>query len=126
MSPRLAPPPRRRRLHRPPPGGAQAALTTAMVNRLMWRTGFGPTPEGRAALKGRSLHVAVNRLMAAPQGPLKGPAPVRSDGTPLLPNERDIDLVHAWCDRDAAHRQPAGGAAHVLLAPPLRHVTRWM
>jgi uncharacterized protein (DUF1800 family) len=99
VSPRVAPPPRRRRLRRPTPGGAQAALTTAMVDRLMWRTGFGPTAEGRAKLKGRSLHQAVDRLMSAPQGPLKGPAPVRADGTPLRPNERDIDLVHAWCDR---------------------------
>ena len=99
MSPRLAPPPRRRRLHRPAAGGVQQALTGPMVDRLMWRTGFGPTADGRAKLTGLSLHRAVDKLMAAPQGPLTGTAAVRSDGTPLQPHERDVDMVLAWCDR---------------------------
>ena len=98
MSPRLKAAPRRRRLSRPAPGGAQAALTEAMVDRLMWRTGFGPDEAGRAALKGLSLHVAVDRLIAAPQTPT-GPAATRSDGTPLKPYESDTDLVLAWCDQ---------------------------
>ena len=98
MSPRLKAAPRRRRLSRPAPGGAQAALTEAMVDRLMWRTGFGPDEAGRTALKGLSLHVAVDRLIAAPQT-LTGPAATRSDGTPLKPYESDTDLVLAWCDQ---------------------------
>ncbi len=99
MSPRLAAPPRRRRLSRPSPGGAQAALTEAMVDRLTWRAGFGPSEASRAALKGLTLHKAVDKLIAAPQGPLTGPEPVRSDGTPLKPHESDADMVLAWCDR---------------------------
>ena len=98
MSPRLKRPPRRRRLSRPAAGGAQAALTEAMVDRLMWRAGFGPDEAGRAALKGLSLHVAVDRLIAAPQAPT-GPAATRADGTPLKPYESDRDLVLAWCDQ---------------------------
>ena len=106
MSPRLAAPPRRKRLRKPVAGGAQAALTNAMVNRLTWRAGFGPSEASRAALRGLSLHRAVNRLIAAPQGPLTGPEPVRADGTPLRPLESDTDLVLAWCDRMIRTRNP--------------------
>ncbi len=98
MSPRLKRPPRRRRLSRPAAGGAQAALTEAMVDRLMWRAGFGPDEAGRAALKGLALHAAVDKLIAAPQTP-KGPAATRADGTPLRPYESDTDLVLSWCDQ---------------------------
>jgi uncharacterized protein (DUF1800 family) len=70
-----------------------------MVDRLTWRAGFGPTEAARSTLKGLTLHKAVDRLIAAPQGPLTGPEPVRSDGTPLQPLESDTDLVLSWCDR---------------------------
>ena len=99
MSPRLAAPARRKHLNRPAPGGAQQALTEAMVDRLMWRAGFGPTEAGRTALKGKTIHAAVDSLISAPQGPPAGPEPVRSDGTPLKPIDSDTDLVLAWCDR---------------------------
>ncbi len=99
MSPRLAAPPRRRRLHRPAPGGAQQALTEAMVDRLLWRTGFGPTASARKAYTGMTLHKAVDRLMARPQGALAGPPAVRADTNPLQPLASDTDLVLAWCDR---------------------------
>ena len=99
MSPRVAAPPRRKRLRRPVPGGAQQALTEAMVDRLTWRAGFGPSDASRTALKGLTLHAAVDKLIAAPQGPLTGPEPARADGTPLKPLESDTDLVLVWCDR---------------------------
>lgn len=99
MSPRLAAPPRRKRLKRPIPGGAQQPLTEQMVDRLTWRAGFGPTDAARASLKGLTLHKAVDRLIAAPQGPLTGPEPLRADGAPLKPTESDTDLVLAWCDK---------------------------
>lgn len=99
MSPRIAPPPRRKRLSRPAAGGAQQALTEAMTDRLTWRAGFGPTDATRRSLKGLTLHAAVDRLMAAPQGPPRGPAPVRPDGSPLKPLESDMDMVLSWCDR---------------------------
>ena len=69
-----------------------------MVDRLMWRAGFGPDEAGRAALKGLSLHVAVDQLISAPQTP-SGPAATRSNGTPLKPYESDTDLVLSWCDQ---------------------------
>ena len=76
MSPRRLVPRRRRRTRKPPAGGAQAALTEAMVDRLMWRAGFGPSEADRRRFKGMSLHRAVDRLIADPQGPATG-APAR-------------------------------------------------
>ena len=97
---------RRRRMRRPAGGGVQAALSEAMVDRLMWRTGFGPGEADRRRLRGLSLHAAVDRLMRAPQGPPQGPAAVRRDGGPLRPHESDVDLVLAWCDRMIRTRNP--------------------
>lgn len=106
MSPRRAAPSRRRRLRRPAAGGAQAALTRAMVDRLMWRTGFGPTEADRRRWIGKSLHRAVDGMLAAPQGVPTGPAAVRGDGTPLQPHESDVDMVLTWCDRMLRTRNP--------------------
>ena len=99
MSPRLASPPRRRHVRRPAPGGAQQPLTEAMVDRLMWRTGFGPTESSRKAYRGMTLHKAVDRIMARPQGAMLGPPPMRADMSLLQPLASDTDLVLAWCDR---------------------------
>jgi uncharacterized protein (DUF1800 family) len=77
-----------------------------MVDRLTWRTGFGPTEADRRSLKGLTLHKAVDRLMARPQGALVGLPAVRSDGTPLRPLESDDDMVLAWCDRMLRTRNP--------------------
>lgn len=94
---------RTRRLRRPTPGGAQLRLKPRHVDRLMWRTGFGPTPEGRARLAGRNIYSVVDELLAAPQGALKGPAPTKEDDAgnplPLAPTEDDTDLVLEWVDR---------------------------
>jgi uncharacterized protein (DUF1800 family) len=99
VSPRRAAPPRRRRLRRPAAGGVQAALTRPMVDRIMWRTGFGPTEAARARWTGKSLHRMVDAMLAAPQGQLTGTAALRRDGQPLRPHESDVDLVLSWCDR---------------------------
>lgn len=106
MSPRVVVPTRRKRARKPPAGGAQIALTEPMVDRLMWRAGFGPTDADRARFKGMSLHRAVDRLLADPQAPLAGPPARRKDGTPLRPHETDTDLVLAWCDQMIRTRNP--------------------
>ncbi|HSI31590.1 MAG TPA: DUF1800 family protein, partial [Miltoncostaeaceae bacterium] len=87
-------------------GGAQAALTEPMVDRLMWRAGFGPSEADRQRFKGMSLHRAVDRLLADPRGPAVGPPPRRRDGTPLRPYESDTDLVLSWCDEMIRTRNP--------------------
>ena len=106
MSPRRVVPPRRKRTRRAAAGGAQAALTEPMVNRLMWRAGFGPSEADRQRFKGMSLHRAVDRLLADPRGPASGPPPRRRDGTPLRPYESDTDLVLSWCDEMIRTRNP--------------------
>jgi uncharacterized protein (DUF1800 family) len=106
VSPRRAVPPRRKRTRRPAAGGAQAALTEPMVDRLMWRAGFGPSEADRKRFKGMSLHRAVDRLMSDPRGPAAGPPPRRRDGSPLRPHESDTDLVLAWCDEMIRTRNP--------------------
>ena len=53
---------RRHRLHVPPKlatgGGAitLSSMTPAMVDRLSWRAGFGPTAEARAIVDGQARH----------------------------------------------------------------------
>ena len=106
MSPRRVVAPRRKRTRKAAAGGAQAALTELMVNRLMWRAGFGPSEADRKRFKGMSLHRAVDRLMSDPQGPPVGAPPRRRDGTPLRPHESDTDLVLAWCDQMIRTRNP--------------------
>ncbi len=106
MSPRRVVPPRKKRTRRAAAGGAQAALTEPMVDRLMWRAGFGPSEADRKRFKGMSLHRAVDRLLADPRGPAGGPPPRRRDGTPLRPYESDTDLVLSWCDEMIRTRNP--------------------
>ena len=82
VSPRLKAAPRRRRLSRPVAGGAQAALTEAMVDRLMWRAGFGPDEAGRAALQGPHAALARWTSSSPRRRAPTGPAAVRARTAP--------------------------------------------
>ena len=93
--------PRRHRLHVPPGGSFTfnpTSMSQAMVDRLFWRAGFGPSAADRAAWIGKPLDEAVDSLLNTPQGALVGAEPTR-DGKPLDPNGDDTDLVLAWVDR---------------------------
>jgi uncharacterized protein (DUF1800 family) len=93
--------PRRHRLHVPPAGaftGSPTAMSQAMVDRLFWRAGFGPTAADRTNWTGKPVGDAVDFLLNTPQGALVGPDPTR-DGKPLDPTGDDTDLVLAWVDR---------------------------
>jgi len=94
--------PRRHRLH-VPPGGASVtfsptAMSQAMVDRLFWRAGFGPSANDRANWTGKPLDDAVDSLLNTPQGALLGAEPSNT-GKPLDPTGNDTDLVLAWVDR---------------------------
>ena len=92
---------RRHRLHVPPGGSftfTPTAMSQAMVDRLFWRAGFGPSAADRAAWIGKPLDDAVDALLNTPQGALVGPEPTR-DGKALDPTGDDTDLVLAWVDR---------------------------
>src|SRR4029077_10284796 len=93
--------PRRHRLHVPPGGafnGSPTAMSQAMVDRLFWRAGFGPSATDRATWTGKPLDDAVDSLLDTPQGALIGPNPTR-DGKALDPTGDDTDLVLSWVDR---------------------------
>jgi uncharacterized protein (DUF1800 family) len=87
------------RLKRPKAGGAQTPMTPAMVDRLFWRAGFGPSAADRTTWTGKSVGQLVEWLVSTPQGALVGPEPVRADGSPLKPTDSDNDLVLSWVDR---------------------------
>ena len=92
---------RKHRLHVPPGGafsGSTTSMSQAMVDRLFWRAGFGPTAADRAAWIGQPLDDAVDSLLNTPQGALIGPNPTR-DGKALDPTGDDTDLVLSWIDR---------------------------
>jgi uncharacterized protein (DUF1800 family) len=73
------------------------ALSQAMVDRLFWRAGFGPTSHDRETWTGRPLADAVEWLLSTPAG-LSGPPPT-NNGNPLDPTGDDTDLVLSWIDR---------------------------
>jgi uncharacterized protein (DUF1800 family) len=92
---------RRHRLHVPPGSSTTftpTSMSQAMVDRLFWRAGFGPSAADRATWIGQPLDDAVDWLLNTPQGALAGPEP-SVDGKPLDPNGNDTDLVLAWVDR---------------------------
>lgn len=102
---------RRQRLRRPLAGGPQKKMSVAMVDRMMWRTGFGPTNATRAGWTGKSVQDFVDFLLTTPQGGLRGPAPYREEGnpptrSPLAPTEDDDDLILEWCDRMIRLKNP--------------------
>ena len=93
--------PRKHRLHAPPAGafnGSPTSMTQAMVDRLFWRAGFGPTAADRATWIGKPIEDAVDSLLNTPQGALLGPGGTR-DGKALDPTGDDTDLVLTWVDR---------------------------
>jgi uncharacterized protein (DUF1800 family) len=100
--------PRKHRLHVPPAGaftGSPTAMSQAMVDRLFWRAGFGPTPTDRATWIGKPVGDAVDSLLNTPQAALVGPDPT-NDGKPLDPTGNDTDLVLTWVDRMVRTNNP--------------------
>src|SRR4051812_19761747 len=60
---------RRHRLHVPPGGSftfTPTSMSQAMVDRLFWRAGFGPSAADRAAWTGKPLEEAVDALLNTP------------------------------------------------------------
>jgi uncharacterized protein (DUF1800 family) len=99
---------RRHRLHRPPAasgggpsgnpvgGTPSAVLTQAMVDRLFWRAGFGPSASDRSTWTGQPVGAAVDWLLKTPAGSTG--APGSDSGKPLDPTGNDTDLVLSWVD----------------------------
>src|SRR3954468_19497834 len=136
--------PRRHRLH-VPPGGSFAfnptSMSQAMVDRLFWRAGFGPSAADRAAWIGKPLTDAVDSLLNTPQAALGGPArpgrlsphppaagrggPPRPPGGKAARPDRGRHGPRARVDRShGADEQSVRRAHDLLLAPPLGQLAR--
>ena len=82
----------------PPPAGS--VMTTAMVDRLFWRAGFGPSPADRATWTGRTVQELVDWMLDTP--PTAAPTatpPLTSGNLAIDPLASDDELVMEWLDR---------------------------
>jgi uncharacterized protein (DUF1800 family) len=133
LNARKAPKRRKRRLRKPPVTWADKKMTAAMVDRLFWRAGYGPSAQDRATWTGKRVGVAVNWLLTTPPT-LVGNPPTRG-GAPLNPAANDDDLVLDWVDRMVRadnplvermtffwHRHFATSRADVTPAMIIKHV----
>jgi uncharacterized protein (DUF1800 family) len=84
----------------PEPGPDTGHLTLAMVDRMFWRAGFGPSPEQRAEWLGRSQAELVDWLLDTPLSftPTDTP-PKAGSGAAINPRVSDDELVMEWLDR---------------------------
>jgi uncharacterized protein (DUF1800 family) len=80
------------------------SMSPAMVDRLFWRAGFGPTPQDRAAWTGKPVADAVEWFLATPQS-YAGTEGTK-DGNPLDPKADDVDLVLWWVDKMIRGQNP--------------------
>ncbi len=76
---------------------ATKRMTTAMVDRLFWRAGFGPTAANRRKWKGRKVVELVDWFLK--HSPALHGTPPRRDGHALDPASDDTDLALEWIDR---------------------------
>ncbi len=72
-------------------------MTAAMVDRLFWRAGFGPSDADRKRWTGRTLGAAVDWLLNTPAA--YSGSPGTDQGKPLDPTGNDDDLVLSWVDQ---------------------------
>jgi hypothetical protein len=93
---------RKHRQHVPPAIATTAvsplSMTQPMVDRLFWRTGFGPGPLDHGNWVGKPVTDAVDKILSTPAAPLVG-APPTNGGMALDPFGDDTDLVLSWVDQ---------------------------
>lgn len=72
-------------------------MTQAMVDRLFWRAGFGPSDADRARWTGRRVGAAVDWMLTT--SPTLVGNPPTKNGAALAPTANDDDMVLDWVDR---------------------------
>ena len=84
----------------PTPDPAEA-MTAAMVDRMFWRAGFGPSPAQRAQWIGKRRLDLVDWFLNTPLTFAPTDTPPKSSGgvTPIDPRVSDEELVLEWLDR---------------------------
>jgi uncharacterized protein (DUF1800 family) len=83
----------------PKPPDGTATLTTAMVDRLFWRAGFGPSAADRTTWTGKTVGELVDHFLDTPQqldAPTHPPKTQAGGATDPLAN--DDELVMEWLD----------------------------
>jgi uncharacterized protein (DUF1800 family) len=79
-----------------PPPAQSAPITLAQARRLLWRAGFGPTPEQAEGLAGQPLEQVVQALTRpSGQATLHGPEPTDENGNALAPAD-EWGQDHCW------------------------------
>jgi uncharacterized protein (DUF1800 family) len=82
------------------PTSSALSMSTAMVDRLLWRAGFGPSAAHRATWTGRKVGDLVDWLLDTPPtlAPTTTP-PLTSANLPIDPLASDDELITEWLDR---------------------------
>ena len=83
-----------------PPAPPRATLSTAMVDRLFWRAGFGPAQADRDAWTGRAVEDLIDWFLNTPAAlaPTSTP-PKAASGRRSIARVSDDELVLEWVDR---------------------------
>jgi uncharacterized protein (DUF1800 family) len=76
-----------------------ANLTTAMVDRLFWRAGFGPSGADRTQWVGRPVTDLVDHFLTTPQSYPPTATPPTNNGQTIQPLASYNDLVMEWLYR---------------------------
>jgi uncharacterized protein (DUF1800 family) len=82
----------------PPPPPPPPTLTQAMVDRLFWRAGFGPSDAERAQWTGQPVSALVDFLVSAPNVLAPSTTPPTYYGNPIDPLDSDDELQMEWLD----------------------------
>ncbi|MCW3013970.1 MAG: hypothetical protein JWO02_1062 [Solirubrobacterales bacterium] len=83
----------------PPVTPTGSVLTRAMVDRMFWRAGFGPSEAERTTWTGRGVDDLVDFFLTAPQTlDQTVPPPVSQTNQPIDPTASRNDLVMEWLD----------------------------
>ena len=115
---------RRHRLHLLAPPTPQTLLTEAMVDRLFWRAGFGPSEQDRTTLDRQAA--VLGRSLAAQSTPAGYQRAAREPTRATRLTRRA--MTPTWCSAGSTgwsgRRIPFVERHHVLLAPPLGELAR--
>jgi uncharacterized protein (DUF1800 family) len=82
----------------PPPPAPPPALTQAMVDRLFWRAGFGPSDAERSQWTGQPIADLVEYFVSAANTLTPTATPPSYYGSPIDPLDSDDELQMEWLD----------------------------
>ncbi|MCL2769740.1 MAG: DUF1800 domain-containing protein [Solirubrobacterales bacterium] len=84
----------------PAPSPTPAAiLSSAMVDRMFWRAGFGPSEADRRQWSGQPVSALVDHFLTAPYELAPTSTPPTYKGNPIDPLASDPELQMEWLDR---------------------------